>query len=102
MEILNTDSQVFTWIILPVLIFLSRIADQSIGTLRLIFLSRGFKIIAPVLGFFEVIIWLLAVTQIIRHAFYSVEDVRSVKEGVFRPKKRKHFFTGHQGTKKIK
>ena len=52
---------------LPVLIFLARICDVSIGTLRLIFVSKGFKHIAPLLGFFEVIIWLLAVSQIMKH-----------------------------------
>lgn len=53
------------YVILPLLIFLARIADQSVGTLRLIFLSKGMKLWAPILGFFEVIIWLLAVGQII-------------------------------------
>lgn len=67
MDFLLTDSWVFTWVVLPVLIFLARILDQSIGTLRLIFLSKGMKRIAPILGFFEVIIWLLAVGQIMQH-----------------------------------
>lgn len=62
-----SDSWVFTWVVLPVLIFLARIMDVSIGTLRLIFVSRGFKYYAPVLGFFEVIIWLLAIGQIMQH-----------------------------------
>ncbi len=62
-----TDSWAFTWIILPVLIFLARILDVSIGTLRLIFVSKGFKIYAPILGFFEVVIWLLAIGQIMQH-----------------------------------
>lgn len=61
------DTNIFTWVILPLLIFLSRIADQTIGTLRLIFLAKGYKILAPVLGFFEVIIWVLAISQIIQH-----------------------------------
>ncbi len=61
------DSWSFQWIILPLLIFLARITDQTIGTLRLIFLSKGYKFIAPFLGFFEVIIWLLAVSQIMKH-----------------------------------
>lgn len=65
--IFTIDSWAFTWIILPLLIILARIADQSIGTLRLIFISKGYKTLAPVLGFFEVIIWLLAVSQILRH-----------------------------------
>ncbi len=72
---LTGDSTLFTWVILPLLIFLSRIADQSIGTLRLIFVSKGYKYLAPLLGFFEVIIWLLAVTQIFKQLdnfFYYV------------------------------
>jgi hypothetical protein len=39
--LLSTDSLFFTWVILPVLIFLSRIADVLLGTVRLIFVSRG-------------------------------------------------------------
>ena len=66
-SLLTNDSWVFSWIILPLLIIVARIADQTIGTLRLIFLSKGFRILAPVLGFFEVIIWLLAVSQILQH-----------------------------------
>lgn len=67
MQILIADTPVFTWVILPLLIFCARIMDQSIGTMRLIFLSKGMKFLAPFLGFFEVIIWLLAVSQIMQH-----------------------------------
>jgi len=67
MDFFSNSSDLFVWVILPLLIFFSRIADQTIGTLRLIFLSKGYKYIAPFLGFFEVIIWLVAVTQIIKH-----------------------------------
>lgn len=62
-----TDSPAFTWIILPLLIFFARIMDVSIGTLRLIFVSKGYKFYAPLLGFFEVVIWLLAIGQIMQH-----------------------------------
>lgn len=64
-EFLNSD--LFTWVVLPILIFAARVLDVSIGTMRLIFVSKGFKIIAPLLGFFEVIIWLLAISQIMQH-----------------------------------
>ncbi len=57
----------WTWVLLPFLIFLSRIVDQSIGTIRLIFVSKGMKFLAPLFGFFEVIVWLLAVTQVLQH-----------------------------------
>ncbi|MFH1770783.1 MAG: DUF2179 domain-containing protein [archaeon] len=59
------SSDLYAWVILPILIFLARIVDVSIGTVRLIFISKGMKRIAPVLGFFEVLIWLTAVRQII-------------------------------------
>ncbi|HRD40285.1 MAG TPA: DUF5698 domain-containing protein, partial [Bacteroidia bacterium] len=61
----------FSWIILPVLIFISRLADVSLATLRHIFVSKGFKKIVPVLGFFEVLIWLVAIRQI----FNNVNNV---------------------------
>lgn len=67
MSILNTDSTLFSWVILPILIFLARISDQTIGTIRLIFLGKGYKHLAPFLGFFEVIIWLITVGQIMQH-----------------------------------
>jgi uncharacterized protein YebE (UPF0316 family) len=57
-----------TWIIIPVLIFLARVADVSIGTLRIVFISKGMKMIAPVLGFFEIFIWLLAVSRIFQNS----------------------------------
>jgi uncharacterized protein YebE (UPF0316 family) len=54
----------FNWIVLPLLIFISRLADVSLATLRHIFVSKGFKKLVPLLGFFEVMIWLLAIRQI--------------------------------------
>jgi uncharacterized protein YebE (UPF0316 family) len=57
----------FTWVILPLLIFLARIMDVSIGTVRLIFVSRGLKYLAPVAGFFEVLIWILVIGQIMQN-----------------------------------
>ena len=57
----------FNWIVLPLLIFVSRLADVSLATLRHIFVSKGFKTLVPVLGFFEVLIWLIAIRQIINN-----------------------------------
>jgi uncharacterized protein YebE (UPF0316 family) len=67
LSIFTVDSPIFGWVILPLLIFLARICDQTIGTLRLIFLSKGFKHIVPFLAFFEAMIWLLAINQIFKH-----------------------------------
>jgi uncharacterized protein YebE (UPF0316 family) len=55
------------WLALPVLIFFARVADVTLGTLRIIFLSRGRRVLAPVLGFFEVLIWIIAVGQLVQN-----------------------------------
>ena len=57
----------FSWIILPILIFLSRLGDVTMATLRHIFISKGLRKIVPVLGFFEVLIWLVAMRQVFSH-----------------------------------
>ncbi len=67
LSIFSTDYPLFTWVILPILICLARISDQSIGTLRLILVSKGYRKLAPILAFFESLIWLLAVSQILKH-----------------------------------
>lgn len=65
--LLSSHSPFFTWVILPLLIFLSRIADVPLGTVRLIFVSRGMKYVAPIVGFFEVLIWIVVIGQIMQH-----------------------------------
>ena len=57
----------YTFVIIPLLIFGARILDVSIGTVRIIFVSRGYKIIAPILGFFEILIWVIAISGIMKN-----------------------------------
>jgi uncharacterized protein YebE (UPF0316 family) len=56
-----------TWVVIPLLIFLARIVDVTIGTARVIFVSRGYRVLAATTGFFEVLIWLLAIGQIMKN-----------------------------------
>jgi uncharacterized protein YebE (UPF0316 family) len=63
----NLENPTFFYIILPLLIFLSRIFDVSLGTLRIIFVAKGMKFIAPIIGFFEVLIWLIVMGQIMNN-----------------------------------
>ena len=53
---------------LPLLVFVARVVDVALGTLRIIFVARGQKYLAPLLGFVEVFIWIVAVSQIMRGA----------------------------------
>ncbi len=65
MENIFQNELIVTWVLLPLGIFCARILDVSIGTVRIILLSRGMKFISPFLGFLEMMIWLLAVRQVI-------------------------------------
>jgi uncharacterized protein YebE (UPF0316 family) len=53
--------------LIPLLIFFAEVVVLTIGTLRIIFVARGDKLIASVLGFFEVLIWLFAITQVMHN-----------------------------------
>lgn len=67
METSFFDSNIFAYGVMPLMIFLARICDVSIGTLRIIFVSKGKKYIAPFLGFFEVLIWIIAISKIMQN-----------------------------------
>ncbi len=47
-------------IALSLLIFVTEVCVVTVGTLRIIFVARGQKFVAPVLGFFEIMMWLFA------------------------------------------
>ncbi len=66
-EFLSIDPEFFGYIILPLLIFLARIMDVSINTMRIIFMLNGKKFISTILGFFEALIWLIAISQIFQN-----------------------------------
>ena len=49
------------------LVFLARVSDVTLGTLRIAFISKGEKYLAPMFAFFEMLIWLFAISQIAQH-----------------------------------
>ncbi len=57
-------NEIFSLILLPALIFCARVMDVTLGTLRIVFISQGRKKLAPIVGFFEILIWLVAMGQI--------------------------------------
>ena len=63
----DVGPEFFSLVVVPAFIFLARICDVTIGTMRIIFVSRGMKMVAPILGFFEVFIWIIAVGQIFQN-----------------------------------
>lgn len=53
---------------MPFLIFCLRIVDVTLETLRIIFVLKGLKKIAPFVGFFEVLVWVFAISRIMENA----------------------------------
>lgn len=66
-ETLGLPEYLFAYIILPLLIFMARIMDVSINTIRIIYVLGGRRVTATLLGFFESFIWLMAIRQIFEH-----------------------------------
>lgn len=66
-EIIDVDPEILNLVIIPILIFIARVCDVSINTLRIIFMLNSKKYTATVLGFFESAIWLLAISQIFQN-----------------------------------
>jgi len=62
-----TSDQVYAWIILPIIIFLARVVDVTLGTIRIIFTSRGKRNLAPLLGFVEELIWIVVIGQLVKN-----------------------------------
>jgi uncharacterized protein YebE (UPF0316 family) len=58
------NSTVYTWVLLPILIFCARILDVSLDTVRIIFINRNLKYYVAFTAFFAVLIWLMVIRQI--------------------------------------
>jgi uncharacterized protein YebE (UPF0316 family) len=61
------DQNLYQWLILPLSIFIARILTETLGTLRIMFVSRSNRLIAPILGFFEALLWILIISQVIQN-----------------------------------
>lgn len=61
MEILDT----YPALLVPA-IFLARVMDVTLGTFRSIVVFRGHPAMAAAIGFLEILIWIMAVSQVIR------------------------------------
>jgi uncharacterized protein YebE (UPF0316 family) len=54
------------WALL-LIVFIARIVDVSLGTLRIIYIGKGIRMLAPLLGFVEVFIWIVVVSQLVKN-----------------------------------
>ncbi|KAA3663031.1 MAG: DUF2179 domain-containing protein [Calditrichaeota bacterium] len=80
------DTPLFNWFVLPSLIFLARFVDVSIGTMRIISVSRDMRLLAPILGFLEIMVWLMSIRQIFHHLnnpFYYLAYGAGFASGIY-------------------
>lgn len=54
----------FDYVFVPLLILLARVIDVSLDTIRVIMVAKGYRKIAPFIGFFQVLIWIITITRI--------------------------------------
>jgi uncharacterized protein YebE (UPF0316 family) len=64
---MTAETTLYAWIVLPLLIFIARVTDVTLGTVRLIFIARGYRSLAPIIGFFEILIWIVIIGQIMNN-----------------------------------
>jgi len=51
----------------PLLIFCLRVTDVSLATMRVLLMVRNAKLVVPLIGFFEVSIWVVAVSAVVQN-----------------------------------
>lgn len=78
---IHVSPDLLQYLIIPLLIFTARITDVSISTVRIIMVSRGNRRYASLLGFFEGIIWVIAISQVIQNCLaIGVQTVQIITE----------------------
>jgi uncharacterized protein YebE (UPF0316 family) len=58
------DGLLFDYLILPILILLARILDVSMDTVRVIMVAKGYRNYAPVIGFFQALVWVITISRV--------------------------------------
>ena len=52
---------------IPLLIFFARLVDVTLSTIRIVFIARGLRTFAPLIGFVEILVWLVAIGQVMQN-----------------------------------
>ncbi|OQX21311.1 MAG: hypothetical protein BWK80_33840 [Desulfobacteraceae bacterium IS3] len=55
------------FVLIPALICCARVCDVTLGTIRIMYLTKGMKVLAALLGFLEVSVWLFAIGQVLHN-----------------------------------
>lgn len=58
------ESPVFDYLVLPLLIMMARVLDVSMDTIRVILMAKGYRNYAPVIGFFQSLVWVITISRV--------------------------------------
>lgn len=64
LNIMFVESPVFDYLVLPLLILMARILDVSMDTIRVILMAKGYRNYAPVIGFFQSLVWVITISRV--------------------------------------
>lgn len=67
MNLSTLHPDLWQWVVIPALIFGARIADVSLQTLRILFVSKSLRLLAAAVGFFEVLIWIFVLGVVMKN-----------------------------------
>jgi uncharacterized protein YebE (UPF0316 family) len=59
------SSPFFDYGLLPLLIMMARIVDVSMDTIRVILMAKGYRNVAPLIGFFQSLVWVITISRVI-------------------------------------
>jgi uncharacterized protein YebE (UPF0316 family) len=51
----------------PIVVFSLRATDVSMATIRMLMIVRGHRFLAPLIGFFEILLWVTAIGIVVQH-----------------------------------
>ena len=51
----------------PLVVYALRVTDVSMATVRMLLIMRNHRLLAPLIGFFEILIWVTAIGIVVQH-----------------------------------
>lgn len=67
LEHFGISKSVYSYVVLPLIIYCSRLTDVSLNTIRQIFVISGRRKQAPLIGIVESLLWLIAISTIMQN-----------------------------------
>ncbi len=61
------EHEILSWVVYPLLIFIAKIIDVALATMRIVFVSKNKKYLASIIGFIEILLWLVIISHVVKN-----------------------------------